>query len=260
FQLATTAVAVADHPPAERYGVEALPPPAPRAGTTILVADDSTLNLGVATSMLERLGYEVEAVSSGREALAALERRAFDAVLMDCWMPDLDGFDATRELRRREPPGRHVPVIALTADVLADARDRCLAAGMDDYLAKPVHLEELTALLQRWVPLASPAAPPRPPDGSALTLDPDGPIDPTALAGLGGAGPSEPGFVQLVVEQARADVPARLAAARAAHGQADAEGLARVAHKLKGEAATVGLREVHALAAQLQEEGERGDL
>src|SRR5205823_5167777 len=97
--------------------------------------------------------YQVELASSGREALAALARRTFDAVLMDCWMPDLDGFDATRELRRREAPTAHVPVIALTADVLADARGRCREAGMDDYLAKPMHLEELAALLQRWAPL-----------------------------------------------------------------------------------------------------------
>src|SRR4051794_39575399 len=91
------------------------------------------------------LGDLVRLVSSGREALAALAGRAFDAVLMDCWMPDLDGFDATRELRRREAAGERVPVIALTADVLTDARGRCLEAGMDDYLAKPMRLEDLAA-------------------------------------------------------------------------------------------------------------------
>jgi PAS domain S-box-containing protein len=133
-------------------------PPAPPAATgaatgTILVADDSSLNRRVVASMLRQLGYQVEMVSSGREALAALAGRAFDAVLMDCWMPDLDGFDATRELRRREAAGEHVPVIALTADVLTDARGRCQEAGMDDYLPKPMRIEDLAALLQRWAPL-----------------------------------------------------------------------------------------------------------
>jgi signal transduction histidine kinase/CheY-like chemotaxis protein len=121
----------------------------------VLVVEDSQTNQLVAVGMLEHLGYSTEVAGNGHEALAALGRTRFAAVLMDCQMPELDGYAATRELRRREGVGPRTPVIAMTAGVVDGDRERCLEAGMDDYVSKPVHPTELETALQRWVPTGS---------------------------------------------------------------------------------------------------------
>jgi CheY-like chemotaxis protein len=118
----------------------------------VLVVEDSHTNQLVAVGILEQLGFSTEVAGNGREALAALDRSAFAAVLMDCQMPVMDGFDATEEIRRREGTIRHTPVIAMTAGVSLADRSRCLAAGMDDYIAKPVDPAEVEATISRWVP------------------------------------------------------------------------------------------------------------
>ncbi|MFC4785472.1 response regulator [Nocardioides sp. MAHUQ-72] len=121
----------------------------------VLVVEDSQTNQLVAVGMLEHLGFSTEVAGNGLEALAAMQRTRFAAVLMDCQMPEMDGYEATRELRRREDPGTHTPVIAMTAGVVQGDRERCLEAGMDDYVSKPVHPTELEAALQRWVPASA---------------------------------------------------------------------------------------------------------
>jgi len=121
----------------------------------LLIVEDNVINQLVARKIVRRLGYSCEIASNGVEALIALGRRDFDAVLMDCSMPDMDGFDATRELRRRENGTRHTPVIAMTAGAMAEDRNRCVVAGMDDYVAKPVNLASLEAVLDRWTAAAS---------------------------------------------------------------------------------------------------------
>jgi signal transduction histidine kinase/DNA-binding response OmpR family regulator len=115
----------------------------------ILVADDNPVNLRVAQKMLERLGHSVNFVANGIEALAALRRQHYDAVLMDCQMPEMDGFDATREIRAGEAGRPDVWIIAVTANAMAGDRDRCVAVGMNDYLPKPFKLGELSAVLAR---------------------------------------------------------------------------------------------------------------
>jgi signal transduction histidine kinase/DNA-binding response OmpR family regulator/HPt (histidine-containing phosphotransfer) domain-containing protein len=119
----------------------------------VLLAEDNAINQKVAVHMLRNLGYQVHVVGNGQEALDALEATHYDAVLMDCQMPLLDGYAATEEFRRRERPGNHTPIIALTASATAADRDRCLAAGMDDYLSKPVWEEHLSAVLRRLIPV-----------------------------------------------------------------------------------------------------------
>ena len=119
----------------------------------VLLAEDNPVNQLVARGMLERMGCEVSVVENGREALAMLEAERFDLVLMDCMMPEMDGLEATRELRRRETKAHRprLPVIALTANAMRGDRDRCLAAGMDDYLAKPLTRDSLEATFERWL-------------------------------------------------------------------------------------------------------------
>jgi two-component system, sensor histidine kinase and response regulator len=116
----------------------------------VLVVEDNEINQLVTCSLLEHLGYRYEVVADGNEALGALERTRFSAVLMDCQMPGLDGYAATRELRASDHAGRGVPVIAMTAGATEGERERCLAAGMDDYISKPVDVAQLTATLSRW--------------------------------------------------------------------------------------------------------------
>ena len=118
----------------------------------ILIVEDSPVNQLVATRLVERLGYRAEVVADGHAAIGVLERDRFAAILMDCQMPGLDGYATTAEIRRREAAGRRTPVVAVTASVLAGDRARCLAAGMDDYVAKPITIPALAAVLRRWAP------------------------------------------------------------------------------------------------------------
>jgi CheY-like chemotaxis protein len=126
-------------------------PTATSAKRRVLVADDNIVNQKVALRQLHKLGIAAEAVGNGMEALEALERIAYDLVLMDCQMPDMDGYEATREIRQRQTGGRRIPVIALTASVSDDDRQRCVAAGMDDFVSKPVRESDLADVLKRWL-------------------------------------------------------------------------------------------------------------
>jgi CheY-like chemotaxis protein len=117
----------------------------------ILVADDNATNQKVAVRMLQRLGYRGDVASTGAEAVSMLNSGHYDAVLMDCQMPDIDGYDAARQIRHNERGGRRVPIIAMTADAMPGERERCLAAGMDDYISKPVKLHVVAAVLERWL-------------------------------------------------------------------------------------------------------------
>jgi CheY-like chemotaxis protein len=121
----------------------------------VLVAEDNPVNQIVAVAALKRCGCSVEVVSNGLQALEALATGRYDAVLMDCQMPEMDGYAATTELRRREQGEHRLPVIAMTAHAMDGDREKCLAAGMDDYVSKPLRREQLVGALQAWIPAGS---------------------------------------------------------------------------------------------------------
>jgi PAS domain S-box-containing protein len=133
------------------------PAPAPAsvrgpAGPTLLLAEDNLVNQRVAMAVLKKLGLSADLASNGEEAVRAFHSGRYDLVLMDCQMPEVDGFQATRRIRDLETPGRHVPILAMTANAMEGDRERCLQAGMDDYLPKPVTLDALREALARWLP------------------------------------------------------------------------------------------------------------
>jgi CheY-like chemotaxis protein len=120
----------------------------------LLIAEDNPVNQRVAVRMLNKLGYKADVVANGLEAIDALLRFPYEAVLMDCHMPELDGFEASqriRELERRGDLRARTPIIAITANAMQGDRERCLQAGMDDYVSKPIGIEQLRATLGKWV-------------------------------------------------------------------------------------------------------------
>jgi PAS domain S-box-containing protein len=134
-------------------GASAAAVPIPRigAGRRVLLVEDNTVNQKLGVLLLQRFGCTVDVASDGRQALQLLAEHPYDLVFMDCSMPVMDGYAATSELRRREGAARRTPVIAMTAHATAEARRQCLAAGMDDYLSKPVDLDELADALRKWL-------------------------------------------------------------------------------------------------------------
>ena len=122
----------------------------PGEGARVLIVEDNLVNKVLVVRRLQTWGYFVDAAANGLEALDALAKAGYDLVLMDCQMPEMDGYSATEEIRRREGASKHTTVIAMTANALEGDRDRCLAAGMDDYISKPIDWDEMRAMLERW--------------------------------------------------------------------------------------------------------------
>jgi signal transduction histidine kinase/CheY-like chemotaxis protein/ligand-binding sensor domain-containing protein len=119
--------------------------------TRILIAEDNATNQILARRMVEKMGYKADVVANGREAIEAMSRISYQFVLMDCQMPDMDGYEATKEIRRHKSASSHIPIIALTANASEDERSHCLSVGMDDYLSKPVRFTELNAMIKLWL-------------------------------------------------------------------------------------------------------------
>jgi CheY-like chemotaxis protein len=218
----------------------------------ILIADDSLVNQAVALGQLFNLGYRGEAVSNGRELLAALETHDVDVILMDCQMPEMDGFAATVEIRRREGPGRHTTIIAMTANALDGDHERCVAAGMDDYLSKPVKSDALQLMLTRWSKREGSneaLQTRREPDQAAK----DPVLDRGQLEVLRSIQePGEADCVTEVIDLFLADATVQVEALHQALMRDDAVEIKRVAHLLQGSSATMGATRMAALTHRLQ--------
>jgi signal transduction histidine kinase/CheY-like chemotaxis protein len=218
--------------------------PQGRPGLRILLADDNPVNQKVAVCQLRKLGYEADAVADGLEVLEALNRIPYDIVFMDCQMPQLDGYEATAAIRQREGDRRHTWIIAMTANAMTGDRELCLAAGMDDYVSKPVRSAELATVLERAriTPVGADAKTPA--------------VDKESLDALRALPGDEGGdllgeLITLLV----AHGPALLSSMESALERKDAHGLAEAAHSLKGSCAQFGAQRLVKLCAQLEAAG-----
>ncbi len=249
---------------------------APRAtkeegkGVRVLLAEDNVVNQQVAVFMLQARGYQVDVVGNGSEALDGLARAAYDLILMDCQMPEMDGFEATAQIRQREGSARHTPIIALTAHALRGERERCIAAGMDDYIAKPIVPDVLYATLRRWLPRAtapasaetlSPATEPPPAAPPPPTSEEEAILDPRVLDTFRKLQePGEPDIIAQLIDLYLNELPDRLTAVRQAVENRDAARLAKAAHTLKGSSANMGARRAARVCLELERCGKADDL
>jgi PAS domain S-box-containing protein len=240
-------------PDAEEEPELASPDAPGESGARLLLVEDNATNQQVAAEFLRRRGVEVVVASNGSEAVARIARERFDGILMDLHMPVMDGFDATRRIREL-PQGRDLPIIAMTAAVMPEDRERCRAAGMVDFVPKPIEPEELTRVLRRWVApglrVEALAAAPTERGGLPLTLP--GFDFEAALARFGDAGLLLPLLRGFVAEYA--DAGERIGALV----RSDQNAAREAVHTLMGVAATLGALEVAAAARELEREMEEG--
>jgi signal transduction histidine kinase/DNA-binding response OmpR family regulator/HPt (histidine-containing phosphotransfer) domain-containing protein len=298
------ALALTHHP-------EVAPPPPPRAtqppgGETanlfadrkarILLAEDNITNQMVALGILKQMGLRADAVANGMEALQALELLPYDLVLMDVQMPVMDGIAATKKIRHDElvlwnaqcgnPPGAAaaagavpaaftLPIIAMTAHAIQGDRERCLEAGMNDYVAKPVARQALAAALSKWLPHAADEGNVGPEDGGPrgeAVISPATPVPPPAPLNLNPATPifdragmlarlmDDEELIRLVVDGFLEDLPRQITALKAALEARDAPGVERQAHTLKGASANVGGERLREVAYEMEQAARAGDL
>ena len=270
---------------------------AARARRKILLAEDNTVNQKVAVRMLSKLGCRVDVVANGQEAVEAMNRIPYDLVFMDCQMPEMDGYEATRTIRTWEAsivkrddkeeeaspdasrPTPHVPIIAMTANAMKGDREKCLDAGMDDFLSKPVTLQELDRALQEWIPNQSadflqekelkdlqgsetgvPEEEARDSTlDSAISEEPQPILKQSVIDELLFLGEDEgPAFLTSVLEQFLQDAPTHVDRIQQAYHQQNPETLMKVAHTLKGSSRNIGANRLGDTCYQLEQKGRSG--
>ncbi|HKV06253.1 MAG TPA: response regulator [Candidatus Acidoferrales bacterium] len=244
--------------PEEVHDVSPAPPSPPedkKQGIRILLAEDNAVNRKLATTLLEKRGYTVVVTENGREALEALERESVDLVLMDVQMPVMDGFEAIRAIRAKErSTGTHLPIIAVTAHAMKGDRERGLAAGADDYVTKPIRIQDLLAAMERFQSKSAGTAPPSP---SGARVPAAGVLDvAVALERVGG----DRELFEEILQLFAAECPKSVAEIRQAWNARDAHLLEGLAHTMKGAAASVSAHRVSEAAAELEKYARAGDL
>jgi len=235
----------------------------------ILLAEDNTVNQKLALRLLERMGYRADVVANGLEVLEALQRQRYDMILMDVQMPEMDGLEASRAIHEGWEAWQRPRIVAMTANAMQGDREECLAAGMDDYLTKPIEIEALQETLE-WVGLwirvhRRPTSPLSLGKTTPLTLEAEeqaelaAALDPTVLTELRQfQGEGELDIVQELAEAFQFETPPLLEALRQAAAEGQPEQLRRAAHNLKGSSNNLGARTMAALSAELEAIGKNG--
>ena len=235
----------------------------------ILIAEDNMVNQRVAIGLLKQIGQTAVLTNNGREAVEALAAKEYDVVLMDIQMPEMDGLEATREIRRRWPEGPRRPyIIAMTANAMTGDREKCLEAGMDDYISKPVKANRLKTALEQCCELRAAVAAvatlpvmngtnaidrPLPPDAAVLNRD-----SLEALKSLQSEG--DDGFLKEMIELFLEDTPARFADMDAAMASGAQQDFVRAVHSIKGASANFGADDLHHMCAEVEQMGRAGQM
>ncbi|MCB8983486.1 MAG: GAF domain-containing protein [Ardenticatenaceae bacterium] len=225
----------------------------------ILLAEDHPTNQKLALRILQRLGYRADVAANGLEALTAVERQHYDVILMDMQMPEMDGLEATRQIRRREAEtgADHLPIIAMTANAMQGDRELCLAAGMDDYVSKPIRVEMLVEALRK----VNPHTEPHPPESQTPSSDSySSLLDMQAIENLLAMTGDDPAFLAEMIDSFLETTPALLAQLHDSLASSDASGFRLAAHTLKSGSADFGAMSLSRQFAQLEEMGKSGEL
>jgi CheY-like chemotaxis protein len=223
-------------------------------GNRILLAEDNVVNQKVAVRLLEKMDYRVEVVPDGLTAVSAWQKGRFDLILMDCQMPHLDGYEATREIRRLEAGQRRIPIVALTANAMKSDEEKCRAAGMDDFVSKPIDRAKLYACLDRFLLEDVVAEASRPNEPSAAAGSPN-PVDWSALIqSVGG----DEAFARELAETFIAAGDRNLTTIAMAVETKDADTLRRTAHSIKGSSSAIRASAMTDAAAQLERAASTG--
>jgi signal transduction histidine kinase/CheY-like chemotaxis protein len=242
-------------------------------GLRLLLAEDNPVNQRLAVRVLEKQGHTISVASNGKEALAAWEQETFDLVLMDIQMPEMDGFEATRILRRREQrTGTYVPIVAMTAHAMKGDRERCLKAGMDDYVSKPLQIDKLLAVVVRLTTKIDEDRPPAPNSGGVIA-EREGLPDPTPPE-LGAGGPlltvfdlpsaldrtdSDQELLREILGLFRGQADLLQPQIETALTRQDGPALERAAHSLKGAAGNISAEQVREICLRLEQAGRDED-
>ena len=245
----------AEHP----EHAEHTPSEEPARAVRILVAEDNAVNQKVALKMLKKVGCRADVVADGREAVEATRRVRYDIVFMDCNMPEMDGFVATNEIRKQEGNQKHTIIIAMTANALQGDREKCIAAGMDDYIAKPVNQKELAKMVNRWSPAEKgfPAEPVRVLPGGVPASKA---VEDARLADLSELGDGDPDWLKMVIAQFMQDATSRIVKIKACIETNEPSALKELAHALKGSSGNMGAAAMSSLCQKLQAAGGSGRL
>jgi len=243
----------------------------------VLLCDDNVINQKVAMRLLQQMGYRADLAANGMEALAALNQKAYDMIFMDVMMPEMSELEATAIIRQRQQQRSQFPtyqpsiiIVAMTANAMQGDREKCLSAGMDDYLAKPVRLEDIRAIVERWGAAAQNSEPTAAPRSSASAAESD------LQAGPTGSGASEPPPVDMerLLEFTEGNPESfrelaglyltqtseQLEQLEAAVQAGDAGEVRRIAHSCAGASATCGMRHIVPLLRELERQGAEGKL
>jgi signal transduction histidine kinase/CheY-like chemotaxis protein len=249
----------------DRRGSEPTTAPAPNQETMgmILLVEDNKMNQLVSTKLLEKLGFAFDIANHGGEAVQAVRAKQYDAILMDCQMPEMDGYEASEEIRRLEGTARHTPIIAMTAAAMEGDRERCLDAGMDDYITKPVRLEAVAGVLERWTtpPAREEAAPEHAaPEQAAVSseggaADPLDALDPAQLELLRSLDDGEGVVLSEIIHEYLAQTEEGRGELVRTVEAGDSRALERTAHSLRGASANIGATALADVCAEMELQG-----